>query len=133
MRSRILIAASVAAAALAATATPATAQQGRAPRAARVVATYDFGPTARGFTFPSAITIADSAGTLVASAKVKGSRTQVPMLVHVIESDLVLEAYMPDGVLTVVLDNQGSGEANTFTHGRWALGKAEGTLRPRRS
>lgn len=131
MSPRTILASTIAAAALAVIATPAAAQQSRTAQAPRVVARYDFGVARRAITLPSTITVADSAGTLVASARVAGAREPIPMLVHVIESDLVLEAATPDGILTVVLDKQADGAVTSAAAGRWALGKLEGNLRTR--
>lgn len=133
MTPRPILASALAAAALALLAAPAAAQQGRAGVAAspRVLARYDFAAPKGGIPFPSTITVADSAGQLVASARVAGSLAPVPMVVHVIESDLVLEAATSDGILTVVLDKQAEGGAIRVSSGRWVLGKTEGRLRAR--
>jgi hypothetical protein len=98
----------------------------------RVVATYDFGAKRRAIAFPSVVTVADSAGTLVASASIPGSRTEIPMIVTVLDSDLVLQGETVDGVLTMVLDRQNEGGATQVTTGRWTLGAAEGSLRGQR-
>ncbi len=132
MSTRPILASAIAAAALTVFAAPVAAQQGRATDIApRVLARYEFGAPKRTTTFPSTITVADSAGQLVASAKVAGSLAPIPMVVHVIESDLVLEAATPEGILTVVLDKQAEGGATKVSAGRWALGKTEGRLRAR--
>lgn len=131
MTSRLILASAIAAAALAASAAPASAQQDRTDRTPRVIARYDFASAHRNLAFPSTITVADSAGQLVASAKVSGTLAPVPMLVHVIENDLVLEAATPEGILTVILDKQAEGGATKVSAGRWSLGKAEGQLRAR--
>lgn len=133
MFTRPIIATAIAAAAIAAFATPAAAQQGRttATTAPRVVAHYSFGASHRSPAFPSTITVTDSAGTLVASARMSGVLAPIPMLVHVIENDLVLEGTTPEGILTVVLDKQAAGGTAKVAAGRWSLGKSEGRLRAR--
>lgn len=133
MTTRTFIASAIAAAAIAAFAAPAAAQQDRATDATapRVLARYDFGAPQRLLSFPSTITVADSAGQLVASARVAGTPTTIPMIVHVIESDLILEAATPEGILTVVLDKQAQGGETKLSAGRWSLGKTEGRLRAR--
>jgi len=118
-------------AAIALTAVGAAAQQHLivTNRAQRVVATYDFGARRFGMPLPTAVTIADSAGTLVASARLEGEPSPRPMSVAVIESHLVLQGEPPDGLLTLVLDQQAAGTTPATTDGRWSLGKAEGKLR----
>ncbi|MDP1860304.1 MAG: hypothetical protein Q8K82_16625 [Gemmatimonadaceae bacterium] len=101
------------------------------PSASRIVATYDFGFARRAVAFPSIVTVADSAGTLLAQAAIPGQRREVPMTVTVLESDLVLQGETPDGVLTMVLDRQNEGGSTRFASGRWMLGTEEGKLRGR--
>lgn len=112
-------------------AAPAAAQQPQSttPRTARVVATYDFGGKHRAIAFPSIVTVSDSAGMLVASASIPGDRQEIPMVVTVLDSDLVLQGETSEGVLTMVLDRQNEGGKAHMTTGRWALGKSEGQLR----
>ena len=124
----------VTAATLAVAARPLAAQQVSAqpvPSASRIVATYDFGFARRAVAFPSSVTVADSAGTLVAQAAITGQRREVPMTVTILETDLVLQGETPDGVLTMVLDRQNEGGSTRVASGRWMLGTAEGTLRGR--
>ena len=122
----------VTAATLAVATRPITAQQANArpvPSSSRIVATYDFGFARRAVAFPSSVTVADSAGTLVAQAAIAGQRREVPMTVTILETDLVLQGETPDGVLTMVLDRQNEGGSTRVASGRWMLGTAEGTLR----
>ena len=124
----------VTAATLAVAARPLAAQQVSAqpvPSASRIVATYDFGFARRAVAFPSSVTVADSAGTLVAQAAIAGQRREVPMTVTMLETDLVLQGETPDGVLTMVLDQQNEVGSMRVASGRWMLGTAEGTLRGR--
>lgn len=131
MRSRILLSAVTAAAALGLAATPAAAQQGRvvSHRTPRVLATYDFGTKQRAIAFPTTVTVADSAGQLIARVAVPGATEELPMTVTVIDTDLVLQGDTPDGVLTLVLDRQNEGGRARVATGRWSLGRAEGQLR----
>jgi hypothetical protein len=78
------------------------------------------------------VTVADSAGALVANTRLRGETAVRPLTVSVIESDLVLQGETPEGVLTLVLDRQATGTEPKVTSGRWALGSAEGTLRGRK-
>ncbi len=96
--------------------------------AARVVATYDFRNAPANAAFPRSVTIADSAGAILARVDFAGTVRSVPMLVTVIDNNLVLQGETPDGVLTLVLDKQNEGGATRLTTGTWTLGKAEGKL-----
>jgi len=128
MRSRILLSA---VAAVAATVHGAQAQQAPTTPAPRVLAQYAFTTTPRHSAFPVTITVADSAGSFVASARIPGSPAATPMTVTVLDSNLVLQGATPDGVLTLVLDRQNEGGITPLTSGRWSLGYAEGSLRSR--
>jgi hypothetical protein len=114
-------------------AAPLTAQRTSAmpAGATRVVATYDFRTSATNPSFPRSVTIADSAGAILARVDFAGTRRSVPMLVTVINNDLVLQGDTPDGVLTLVLDNQNEGGSTRLTTGTWTLGNAAGSLRGR--
>lgn len=131
MSRRILLSALAAVAAIGLSATTAAAQQSRvlSNRSQRVVATYEFKGTRQAINFPTKITVTDSAGTLVASTVLQGEKTQRPLTVAVIESDLVLQGETPDGVLTIVLDKQADGPRPSVADGRWSLGRSEGKLR----
>jgi hypothetical protein len=114
-------------------AAPLTAQRTSAmpAGATRVVATYDFRTNATNASFPRSVTITDSAGAILARVDFAGTMRSVPMLVTVIENDLVLQGDTPDGVLTLVLDKQNEGGSTRLTTGTWTLGKAAGSLRGR--
>ena len=99
--------------------------------ATRVVATYDFRTSATNASFPRSVTIADSAGAIIARVDFAAATRSVPMLVTVIDNDLVLQGDTPDGVLTLVLDKQNEGGSTRLATGTWTLGKATGTLRGR--
>ncbi len=122
--------ASLAAAALTIAASPLAAQATSVlpTGPSRVVAAYDFwnGPSAA---FARSVTIADSAGTIIAKVELANERRSVPMTVTVIESNLVLQGDTPDGVLTLVLDRQNEGGKTTLDSGTWTLGRASGQLR----
>jgi len=133
MGRRILLSTIAASAAIVLTASTAHAQQraDEANRSQRVVATYALRASGQAIAFPTTIVVADSAGTLVASTRLKGESTARPLAVSVIESDLVLQGETPNGLLTVVLDRQATGTEPRVTTGRWALGKTGGNLRGR--
>lgn len=131
MTRRILLSTLAASAAIVLTASTAHAQQGTAvtKRAQRVVATYTLGAPRYAMPFPAIVTVADSAGTLVASARLTGEAQAQPLAVSVIENDLVLQGETAHGILTLVLDKQAAGTEGKVTSGRWALGTTEGKLR----
>jgi len=133
MSPRVLLAALATVSAIAFTAPAAAAQQSGTVmnRAPRVVAMYNFGTRRHAIALPLMVTVADSAGTLVANARIAGERDPVPMMVTVLESDLILQTETRDGILTLVLDQQARGDAPKVATGRWSLGTAEGQLRVR--
>jgi hypothetical protein len=79
---------------------------------------------------PTHVTVADSAGDLVASYRVANDPAPRPMAISVSGSDLVLRAATPSGPLTIVLDRQNGDGGRTVT-GRWTVGEHEGLLRGR--
>ncbi len=99
--------------------------------AERVVATYDIRNQSRDVALPRSVTVADSAGTIVAHATINGERRPIPLTVLALESDLVLQGQTTQGVLTLVLDRQNEGGEARLSSGRWMLGSAQGTLRAR--
>ena len=121
------------AAVIAMTAAPLAAQQSKAipTTASRVVATYDFWNTPRNAAFPRSVTVADSAGSIIAHVDLGDNAKSVPMTVTVIERNLVLQGDTAEGLLTLVLDRQNEGGVTTLTSGSWTLGKAQGSLRGR--
>jgi len=94
----------------------------------RLLATYNFGNRPRDIAFPSQVTVADSAGTIVAKASIAGDPREIPLTVAIMDSDLVLQGQTDDGVLTLVLDKQNDAVAGSSMSGRWILGSARGTL-----
>jgi hypothetical protein len=136
----------LAAAALCATvAVPAAAQQSVAPGFVRLVAstataanarpitrrlaTYDFGSSLEGM--PSRVTVADSAGTLVATFRARDGRTELPMKVAVADRDILLEGETVGGTFTLVLYEQNDPMAAGALLGTWTLGSRQGELRAR--
>ena len=112
---------------------PADARRADAPAAAvavRPVGLYRFGwRHAAGL--PSELTVADSAGQLIARYRLGDDRAAHPMTVTVRDTDLLLHAETPSGRLTVRLDDQNGTSAAGPMTGRWWLGDARGTLRGR--
>ena len=98
----------------------------------RPIANYHFVPL-RGVDMPAQVTVADSAGVLVASYRLAGSRSDNPMQVDVVESDLVLQGETPSGALTLVLRQQDDPASARTSVGRWWLGDQSGELRARRA
>jgi hypothetical protein len=133
MSSRTFATAIVATALVALVAPSASAQHAGpgSPRSARVVATYEFGAGRSLQAFPLRVVVADSAGVLTASAVIPGETETLPMTVTPMESDLVLQGETPEGVLTLVLEQQNKGGSERLTSGRWILGSVEGSLRGR--
>jgi hypothetical protein len=126
------------AALLAAAAPPARAQAAAvavpvyravAPAAVRPLAVYRF-TTSRVAGLPAEVTVADSAGQLVASYRLPGDRADQPMLALIVGDDLVLQAETPRGVLTLQLRQQADAEPTVVT-GTWRLEDREGSLRGR--
>ena len=123
-------------------ATPAAAQRAVSARAVapevaaasivRPVATYQLRST-RSARLPERITVADSAGALVAHYRLPGDRKEYPMLVVVMGPDLVLQGETPAGILTLeLLDANTSGETPTrAAQGRWHVDAQHGTLQGR--
>lgn len=131
MDSRPLLAAIASIVTLTIAASPLAAQQVPvAPEPlARVVASYDLRNGPRDLDFPRSVTVADSAGTILARVNVASSARSIPMTVTVIESDLVLQGLTSAGVLTLVLDRQNEGGETRLATGSWTLGRTQGLLR----
>lgn len=150
-RATLVLASSLSAALLAAAARPAAAQpaaqsaaartaspnalaggaaEGGSEGAPRTLATYRF-TGARDAAMPTQVTIADSAGVLVASFRLPGDRDARPMAVDLTEADLVLQGETPAGVLTLRFYQRGDAVGAGLVAGRWWLGTQDGTLRGR--
>jgi hypothetical protein len=95
----------------------------------RQVAVYHFG-SPRAVGMPTAVTLSDSVGKLVAAYRLPGGAER-PMTVDVLNSDLVLTGETPSGLLTLVLYRQNDPEAADAWVGRWSLGEHQGELRGR--
>ena len=130
MRSMLSLVAPLAAAALTVAVRPAAAQPVAGVAPARTVATYRF-TRARDGSMPSEVTIADSAGVLLASFRLPGDRAARPMAIDLTDSDLVLQGETPSGVLTLRFYRPGDLVATDAgaVAGRWWLGEQAGTLR----
>jgi len=98
--------------------------------AVRTVASFRIVPR-RGLDMPAQVTVADSAGVLVASFRRNGARTASPMMVQVLDTDIVLQGETPSGVLTLVLYRQNDPAPAGVAFGRWWLGDQFGELRTR--
>jgi len=85
---------------------------------------------------PSEVTVADSAGDVVASYQLADGRTVGPLVVGVIDSGLVLQGETAAGLLTLVLYPADAAPVTGARRvvGQWALGDRQGHLhaaRPR--
>ena len=99
-----------------------------APRQ-RTLAIYQFDGSHEGI--PSQVTVADSAGKLVASYRLRGGWAERPMTVDVADSDILLQAQTPRGTLTMVFYQQNDPDAAVPLIGLWSLGTRQGELRGR--
>ena len=146
MRALVALSASITVAALCLEARPIAAQQMRLASRTTVaaatladapanveplLATYNIGNRPRSISFPNLVTVADSAGTVVARASIVGEWRDIPLTVTIMGSDLVLQGQTDDGVLTLVLGNQNDAGGKDVNTGRWILGSSRGTLRLR--
>jgi hypothetical protein len=144
MRATIKTFLPIAAAAFVAAAAPAAAQRVATQRAVapdvaiagrvRTVATYRLVATGDR-NLPDHITVADSAGGLVAYYRLANDPTSYPMLVVVMGADIVLQGETPAGVLTLELfdandPRQGAATAGT-ARGRWHVDGRQGELQGR--
>ena len=128
--------AAVFAAAVAISAAPAAAQDlasgavHAAPAAAvtREVATWRINGGQRDG-LPVEVSIGDRGGKIVASYRMHGESNAQPMMVTVLDTDLVLQAETDKGVLTLQLFEQNDAPAGRALSGRWTLGKLSGELR----
>ena len=101
------------------------------PVATRQIATYRFAAgQMKGL--PAEVTIADRGGQLVATYRMHGARVAQPMMVTVLDSDLILQAETEQGVLTLRLYGQNDAPTGRVVTGRWTLGRESGALRGRK-
>jgi hypothetical protein len=80
---------------------------------------------------PARITVADSAGRLVASYQLRNSRVTTPMDIEVLNRDIMLQGETPAGLLTLQLYRLNDSEAASPVAGRWWIGDQQGALRGR--
>lgn len=121
--------------------TPAAAQRTTRGEFLRTVANGNVAPVVRALAvyeleaapdgMPTRVTVSDSAGTLVASYRVRGTGAERPMRVSVADSDILLEGETPRGTLTIVLYDGNDRSGPDVLVGRWALGSRRGELRGR--
>jgi hypothetical protein len=98
--------------------------------APRALVTYRFvGP--RDDSLPATVTVADSAGALVARYWLPGDGRARALAVEVLDTDLVLQGEAPAGLLTLVLVGQNGVATPGAVTGRWALGARAGALHAR--
>jgi hypothetical protein len=110
--------------ALSLAAAPLAAQSAAQPQ--RVVASYALRSTGD-LLFPRQITVADSAGALVAQAVDATGLRRLPLTVTVLSGDLVLQGTTNEGMLTLIL-NRGNDGSAARARGIWTLGDKQGTL-----
>jgi hypothetical protein len=94
----------------------------------RTVAVYRF-TSPRQLGIPAEVTLSDSTGQLVATFRLPGAHSASPMLVEVLDTDLVLQGETPVGVLTLVLFQQATAEVASGFIGRWTIAGRTGELR----
>ena len=80
---------------------------------------------------PTRVTVADSAGRLVASYSLAGSADARPMLVEAFGTDVVLQGETPSGMLTLRLYGRNDAATPGTAAGHWWLGAQHGELRDR--
>jgi hypothetical protein len=80
---------------------------------------------------PAEVTVIDRAGTLAATYRLPGQRVAQPMMVTLIDSDIILQAETDKGVLTLQLFRQNDEPTSSTVTGRWTLGSRSGELRGR--
>ena len=95
----------------------------------RTLAIYQFDGSHDGI--PAQVTVADSAGRLVASYRLRGGWVERPMTIDVADSDILLQAQTPRGTLTMVFYQQNDPDAAGPFVGAWSLGTRQGELRGR--
>ena len=95
----------------------------------RTIAVYQLDGSQYGV--PAQVTVADSAGKLVASYRLRAGGAERPMKVDVADSDILLQAQTPRGLLTIVFYQQNDTDAALPLIGLWSLGTRQGDLRAR--
>jgi hypothetical protein len=98
--------------------------------APRALVTYRFvGP--RDDSLPATVTVADSAGALVARYWLPGDGRARALAVEVLDADLVLQGEAPEGLLTLVLVGQNGVAPPAEVTGRWRSATSRGGLHSR--
>ena len=95
----------------------------------RTLATYEFDSSFEGM--PTRVTVADSAGTLVAWFRQRGTQINQPMKVAVADRDILLEGQTVRGPFTMVLYEQNDPAYPGTIIGSWTLADRQGELRAR--
>jgi hypothetical protein len=98
------------------------------PAPVRTVAVYRL-TGARNLDIPTQVTVADSAGQLVATFRLSGDRAAGPMTVGARDTNLVLQGETRAGVFTLVLYHPSDPPAAGELVGSWSLGDRQGELR----
>ena len=126
------------AAAIVLTAAPAAAQDlstGAVRPASALVATREVAKyriqASRGEGLPAEVIVADRGGQLTATYRLPGERVSQPMMVTVLDMDIILQAETDKGVLTLQLFRQNDPAPGSAVTGRWTLGHQSGELRGR--
>ena len=97
----------------------------------RTIAIYKF-TASRILRLPTTITVADSAGQLVANFRLANTTEPGAMSVEVMGNDIILQGETPRGLLTLVLYRQNAADVPSSFVGYWSLGTEEhGELRGR--
>lgn len=96
----------------------------------RPIATYRFnGGRAEGL--PAEVAVVDRGGELTATYRLPGQGSVQPMMVTILDRDIILQAETDRGVLTLQLFRQNDPDASEPVTGRWTLGSRSGELRAR--
>ena len=97
----------------------------------RTIAIYKF-TASRILRLPTTITVADSAGQLVANFRLHNVSEPGAMSVEVMGNDIILQGETPRGLLTLVLYRANAADVPSSFIGYWSLGNDEhGELRGR--
>lgn len=96
----------------------------------REVAKYRFSGS-RNEGLPAEVTVIDRGGELVATYRLPGQRIAEPMMVTLLDADIILQAETDKGVLTIQLFKQNDQPDGDAVTGRWTLGSRSGELRGR--
>ena len=97
----------------------------------RTIAIYKF-TASRILRLPTTITVADSAGQLIANFRLANASEAGAMSVDVMGNDIILQGETPRGLLTLVLYRANAADVPSSFIGYWSLGNDEhGELRGR--